>query len=192
MNFPGAPSQTLFDSRPLQSWPFCFGPLWLLLSTIVHAGIGQPDYWVLPVPAQGNPIAGTLWPASSLKPEDCAFCHPMQLDEWRARQHRHQEIFRTLAEDRERTAAIADETQRAVEDGRKVLVLTDAPIILKASGARSRNTIWNPSCSMDACRKSSVRISLPKSMHCHLTRRESCSRRGDLSGKVSTIPRSIH
>ena len=36
-----------------------------------------------------------------------------------------QDIFRTLAEDQERTAAIADETQRAVEDGRKVLVLTE-------------------------------------------------------------------
>ena len=36
-----------------------------------------------------------------------------------------QEIFRTLADDQERTAAIADETRRAVEDGRKVLVLTE-------------------------------------------------------------------
>jgi superfamily II DNA or RNA helicase len=36
-----------------------------------------------------------------------------------------QEIFRTVAEDQERTTAIADETQRAVEDGRKVLVLTE-------------------------------------------------------------------
>jgi superfamily II DNA or RNA helicase len=36
-----------------------------------------------------------------------------------------QDIFRTLAEDQERTAAIADEAQRAVEDGRKVLVLTE-------------------------------------------------------------------
>jgi superfamily II DNA or RNA helicase len=36
-----------------------------------------------------------------------------------------QDIFRTLAEDQERTVAIADETQRAVEDGRKVLVLTE-------------------------------------------------------------------
>jgi superfamily II DNA or RNA helicase len=36
-----------------------------------------------------------------------------------------QEIFRTLAEDQERTAAIADETIRTVEDGRKVLVLTE-------------------------------------------------------------------
>jgi superfamily II DNA or RNA helicase len=36
-----------------------------------------------------------------------------------------QEIFRTLADDQERTAAIANETRRAVEDGRKVLVLTE-------------------------------------------------------------------
>lgn len=36
-----------------------------------------------------------------------------------------QDIFRTLAEDQERTAAIAHEAQRAVEDGRKVLVLTE-------------------------------------------------------------------
>ncbi len=36
-----------------------------------------------------------------------------------------QEIFRTLADDQERSAAIADETRRAVEDGRKVLVLTE-------------------------------------------------------------------
>ena len=36
-----------------------------------------------------------------------------------------QDIFRTLAEDQERTAAIADEVQFAVEDGRKVLVLTE-------------------------------------------------------------------
>jgi superfamily II DNA or RNA helicase len=36
-----------------------------------------------------------------------------------------QEIFRTLAEDQERTTAIADETRRTVEDGRKVLVLTE-------------------------------------------------------------------
>jgi superfamily II DNA or RNA helicase len=36
-----------------------------------------------------------------------------------------QEIFRTLAEDQERTIAIANETRRAVEDGRKVLVLTE-------------------------------------------------------------------
>jgi hypothetical protein len=35
------------------------------------------------------------------------------------------DIFRTLAEDRERTTAIADETRRAVADGRKVLVLTE-------------------------------------------------------------------
>jgi superfamily II DNA or RNA helicase len=36
-----------------------------------------------------------------------------------------QEIFRTLAEDQERTAAIAEETQAAIADGRKVLVLTE-------------------------------------------------------------------
>jgi superfamily II DNA or RNA helicase len=36
-----------------------------------------------------------------------------------------QDIFRTLAEDQERTAAITDETQRAVKEGRKVLVLTE-------------------------------------------------------------------
>ncbi len=36
-----------------------------------------------------------------------------------------QDVFRTLAEDRGRTAAIADEARRAVEDGRKVLVLTE-------------------------------------------------------------------
>ena len=36
-----------------------------------------------------------------------------------------QDIFRTLAEDQERTAAIADDARRAVEDGRKVLVLTE-------------------------------------------------------------------
>jgi superfamily II DNA or RNA helicase len=36
-----------------------------------------------------------------------------------------QDIFRTLAEDQERTVAIADETRRAVEVGRKVLVLTE-------------------------------------------------------------------
>ena len=36
-----------------------------------------------------------------------------------------QDIFRTLAEDHERTAAIADETRLAVEDGRKALVLTE-------------------------------------------------------------------
>ena len=36
-----------------------------------------------------------------------------------------QDIFRSLAEDQKRTAAIADEAQRAVEDGRKVLVLTE-------------------------------------------------------------------
>jgi superfamily II DNA or RNA helicase len=36
-----------------------------------------------------------------------------------------QDIFRALAEDQERIAAIADETQRAVADGRKVLVLTE-------------------------------------------------------------------
>jgi superfamily II DNA or RNA helicase len=36
-----------------------------------------------------------------------------------------QDIFRTLAEDQERTAAINDETQRAVREGRKVLVLTE-------------------------------------------------------------------
>ncbi len=36
-----------------------------------------------------------------------------------------QDIFRTLAEDQERTAAIADETQRTVADGRKVLLLTE-------------------------------------------------------------------
>ena len=36
-----------------------------------------------------------------------------------------QEIFRTLAEDRERIALITDEKRRAVEDGRKVLVLTE-------------------------------------------------------------------
>ena len=35
------------------------------------------------------------------------------------------QIFRTLAEDQERTAAIAEEAQRAVEAGRKVLVLTE-------------------------------------------------------------------
>jgi superfamily II DNA or RNA helicase len=34
-------------------------------------------------------------------------------------------IFRTLDEDKGRTASIADETQRAVEDGRKVMVLTE-------------------------------------------------------------------
>ena len=38
---------------------------------------------------------------------------------------RIQDIFRTLAEDQERTAAITDETQRAVKEGRKVLVLTE-------------------------------------------------------------------
>ena len=37
----------------------------------------------------------------------------------------HNSSHRTLAEDQERTAAIADETQRAVADGRKVLVLTE-------------------------------------------------------------------
>ena len=36
-----------------------------------------------------------------------------------------QDIFRTLAEDQKRTAAITDETQRAVKEGRKVLVLTE-------------------------------------------------------------------
>jgi superfamily II DNA or RNA helicase len=36
-----------------------------------------------------------------------------------------QDIFRTLAENQERTAAITDEAQCAVEDGRKVLVLTE-------------------------------------------------------------------
>jgi len=36
-----------------------------------------------------------------------------------------QDIFRNLTEDQERTAAIADEAQRAVKDGRKVLVLTE-------------------------------------------------------------------
>ena len=36
-----------------------------------------------------------------------------------------QDIFRTLAEDQKRTAAIAEEAQRAVEAGRKVLVLTE-------------------------------------------------------------------
>jgi hypothetical protein len=36
-----------------------------------------------------------------------------------------QDIFRTLAEDQERTAAIADEAPRAVEDVRKVLMLTE-------------------------------------------------------------------
>ena len=36
-----------------------------------------------------------------------------------------QDTFRTLAEDQERTAAIADEAQRTVEEGRKVLVLTE-------------------------------------------------------------------
>jgi len=36
-----------------------------------------------------------------------------------------QDIFRTLAEDQERTSAIADEAQRSVADGRKVLVLTE-------------------------------------------------------------------
>lgn len=36
-----------------------------------------------------------------------------------------QEIFRSLAEDQDRTAAIADETQRTVANGRKVLVLTE-------------------------------------------------------------------
>lgn len=36
-----------------------------------------------------------------------------------------QDVFRTLADDHERTAAIADEVQRAVADGRKVLVLTE-------------------------------------------------------------------
>lgn len=38
---------------------------------------------------------------------------------------RIQDIFRTLAEDQERTTAITDEVQRTVEDGRKVLVLTE-------------------------------------------------------------------
>ncbi len=36
-----------------------------------------------------------------------------------------QYIFRTLAEDQDRTAAIAEETQSSVADGRKVLVLTE-------------------------------------------------------------------
>ena len=36
-----------------------------------------------------------------------------------------QGIFRILAEEQDRTAAIADEAQRAVDDGRKVLVLTE-------------------------------------------------------------------
>jgi superfamily II DNA or RNA helicase len=36
-----------------------------------------------------------------------------------------QEIFRALANDQERTAAIANETRSAVQDGRKVLVLTE-------------------------------------------------------------------
>ena len=36
-----------------------------------------------------------------------------------------QDIFRILAEEQDRTAAIADEAQRAVDDGRKVLVLTE-------------------------------------------------------------------
>lgn len=36
-----------------------------------------------------------------------------------------QDIFRILAEEQDRTTAIADEAQRAVDDGRKVLVLTE-------------------------------------------------------------------
>ena len=36
-----------------------------------------------------------------------------------------QGIFRTLAEDEVRTASIADDAQRAIEDGRKALVLTE-------------------------------------------------------------------
>jgi len=36
-----------------------------------------------------------------------------------------QDVFRRLAEDQDRTAAIADETRRAIEDDRKVLVLTE-------------------------------------------------------------------
>jgi len=36
-----------------------------------------------------------------------------------------QDIFRTLAEEKNRTAAIADEAQRTVDNGRKVLVLTE-------------------------------------------------------------------
>lgn len=36
-----------------------------------------------------------------------------------------QHVFRILAEEQDRTAAIADEAQRAVNDGRKVLVLTE-------------------------------------------------------------------
>ena len=45
-----------------------------------------------------------------------------------------QEVFRRLAEDERRTAAISDEVQRAVAGGRKVLVLTERTAHLDAIG----------------------------------------------------------
>lgn len=63
------------------------GWAFMALAAIVHADVAQSSYWALPVPAQGNPAAGILWPVSSLNPEDCALCHPKQFDEWRSSWH---------------------------------------------------------------------------------------------------------
>ena len=48
----------------------------------------------------------------------------LKLREFRIRDS-NDSVIRTLAEDQERTASITDETQRAVKEGRKVLVLTE-------------------------------------------------------------------
>lgn len=74
---------------------------------------------------QCGPIRHTAAPPASapldLEVVPRTLYKPIQLPDYA----RIQDVFRTLTDDQERTAAIAKEVQRAVSDGRKVLVLTE-------------------------------------------------------------------
>ena len=62
----------------------------LSLGTLIYPALGSAmgtDFWKLPIPQQGEPPDGLLWPGASLSPSDCALCHPKQYQEWAGSLH---------------------------------------------------------------------------------------------------------
>jgi hypothetical protein len=45
------------------------------------------EYWVRPIPPQGDPPASWSDLEASLRPEECAACHPVQFEDWRTTVH---------------------------------------------------------------------------------------------------------
>ena len=45
------------------------------------------EYWVRPIPPQGDPPVSWSDLEASLRPEECAACHPVQFEDWRTTVH---------------------------------------------------------------------------------------------------------